>query len=98
ILSSRPNRMFAGPPVASPSRLPDRAQSRARHRVPPPSTPKKSVSRSMTHRSETLVLNAPERNWIARVGALGECRLAMKLLPTEDYDRSLQPTRNGEGC
>src|SRR5262249_7218922 len=36
--------MFAGPALASPSFLPSALQSRTRQRVPPPSTPSKSVS------------------------------------------------------
>src|SRR5262249_56888717 len=35
--------MFAGPPLASPSFAPVCAQSRTRQRVPPPSTPSRSV-------------------------------------------------------
>src|SRR5262249_22332021 len=36
--------MFAGPAAASPSFFPSALQSRTRQRVPPPSTPSKSVS------------------------------------------------------
>ena len=39
-----PKRMVAGPETPSPSVRPLALASRARHRVPPPSTPRKSVS------------------------------------------------------
>ena len=43
-LSSTPKRMFAGPASPSPRIAPEKSHSRARHRVPPPSTPRRKGS------------------------------------------------------
>ena len=45
-LSSSPKRMLAGPAIPSPRTLPEPSHRRARHCVPPPSTPRKSNASS----------------------------------------------------
>src|SRR5262249_39150466 len=54
----KPSRMFAGPVTASASRAAEGAHSRARHRVPPPSTPRRIVSVGMLNTAND---NAEER-------------------------------------